>query len=61
MFQIEGNSALITGASRGIGESAAYSLAKYGVSVVLAARSTKEIERIAADIREKGGQAATIA
>ena len=60
MFQIQGNSALITGASRGIGEAAAYSLAKNGVSVVLAARSTKEIERIAADIRESGGQAAAI-
>lgn len=60
MFQIQGISALITGASRGIGEAAAYSLAKNGVSVVLAARSTKEIERIAADIRERGGRAAAI-
>ncbi|MBO6756572.1 MAG: SDR family oxidoreductase [Roseibium sp.] len=60
MFQLQGKSALITGASRGIGEAAALSLAKYGVAVVLAARSTKDIERIAAHIRELGGEAAAI-
>jgi len=60
MFQIQGKSALITGASRGIGEATARSLAKYGVSVVLAARSTKDIEAIASSIRESGGQASAI-
>ncbi|GGB47030.1 short-chain dehydrogenase [Roseibium aquae] len=60
MFQLRGKSALITGASRGIGEAAARSLSKYGVSVVLAARSTKVIEAIAASIRDAGGEASAI-
>ncbi len=42
--------ALITGASRGIGEAAARKLAGYGANVVLAARSARDIERIAGEI-----------
>jgi 3-oxoacyl-[acyl-carrier protein] reductase len=57
MFDHAGKTALVTGASRGIGEAAARSLAKYGASVVLAARSNDDIERIAADIRAGGGRA----
>ena len=45
--------ALITGASRGIGEATAQKLAEYGANVVLAARSLKDIERIAAKIGNK--------
>lgn len=47
---LTGKTALITGASRGIGEAAARIMAKYGARVVLAARSKSDIERIAADI-----------
>ncbi|MEM1374329.1 MAG: SDR family oxidoreductase [Pseudomonadota bacterium] len=48
---------IITGASRGIGEAAARHLAAEGAHVVLAARSTGAIEKIAAEIRQVGGQA----
>lgn len=61
MFDLSGQVALVTGASRGIGEAAAQSLAKYGAKVVLAARSTEDIDRIAAGIRDGGGQAAAVA
>jgi len=57
MFDLSGQVALITGASRGIGEAAARSLAKYGAKVVLAARSAGDIERIAAEINDAGGSA----
>jgi 3-oxoacyl-[acyl-carrier protein] reductase len=60
MFDLSGKTALITGASRGIGEAAARSLAKYGAAVVLAARSSTDIERIAEDIRSSGGQAIAV-
>lgn len=49
-IDLTGKTALITGASRGIGEAAARILAGYGANVVLAARSTADCERIAAEI-----------
>ncbi|MBO6891654.1 MAG: SDR family NAD(P)-dependent oxidoreductase [Roseibium sp.] len=60
MFDLNGQVALVTGASRGIGEAGARSLAKYGAKVVLAARSGGDIERIAAEIRDSGGQASAV-
>ncbi|MBW3096164.1 SDR family oxidoreductase [Pseudohoeflea coraliihabitans] len=50
---LSGKVALVTGASRGIGEATARHLAACGASVVLAARSTGDIERIAAEIGDK--------
>ncbi|MCB1602396.1 MAG: acetoacetyl-CoA reductase [Xanthomonadales bacterium] len=50
---MSGKTALITGASRGIGEAAARIFAGYGANVVLAARSATDIERIAAEIGDK--------
>ncbi|WP_153770458.1 SDR family oxidoreductase [Labrenzia sp. CE80] len=61
MPDLNGKAALVTGASRGIGEAAARILAKYGAAVVLAARSTSDIERIASEIRANGGRAEAIA
>lgn len=61
MIDLSGKTALITGASRGIGEAASRSLAKYGAAVVLAARSTSDIERIAGEIRGAEGKAEAIA
>lgn len=47
---LSNKTALITGASRGIGEATARKFAELGANVVLAARSAKDIERIAAEI-----------
>jgi 3-oxoacyl-[acyl-carrier protein] reductase len=49
--------ALITGASRGIGKACAMALAKEGHSVVLAARDMARLEEVAAEIRSAGGEA----
>ncbi|MEM9583458.1 MAG: SDR family oxidoreductase [Pseudomonadota bacterium] len=57
MSHLSGKSVLITGASRGIGEATARHFAKEGASVVLAARSQAEVERIAAEIVDSGGKA----
>ena len=57
-MKLTGQSVLITGASRGIGEAAARAFAKAGAKVMMAVRSTAEIERIAAEI---GGGAQAIA
>ncbi|MEP3046843.1 MAG: SDR family oxidoreductase [Roseibium sp.] len=60
MFDLSGQVALVTGASRGIGEAAAHSLAKYGAKVVLAARSSGDIDRIANEITAAGGSAVAV-
>ena len=52
-IDLTGKTALITGASRGIGEAASRILAGYGANVVLAARSTADTGRIAAEIGDK--------
>jgi 3-oxoacyl-[acyl-carrier protein] reductase len=49
--------ALVTGASRGIGRACAQALAEAGYRVILAARSVEKLEETAAVIREKGGEA----
>ncbi|MGH1415678.1 MAG: SDR family oxidoreductase [Pelagimonas sp.] len=57
MTFITDKTAVITGASKGIGAAAARHLAERGAQVVLAARSRKAIETLAAEIVAKGGRA----
>jgi short-subunit dehydrogenase len=52
--------ALITGASHGIGPFIARALARAGLNLVLAARSQPELEQVAADLRETGIQVLTV-
>lgn len=57
LFGLQGETAVVTGAGRGIGEGIAKVLAGAGANVVCAARRTEEIERVAAEINEAGGKA----
>jgi 3-oxoacyl-[acyl-carrier protein] reductase len=54
---LEGKTAVITGASRGIGEATAFTLARAGANVVLAARSEAELLAVARQIEGAGGAA----
>jgi 3-oxoacyl-[acyl-carrier protein] reductase len=53
--------ALITGASRGIGRACAEALASAGNRVVLAARDLAKLEEVAVSIRASGGEAHVVA
>ena len=58
---LENKAALVTGASRGLGEALAKQLARKGARVILVARGAAELERAAAEIRAEGGQAHALA
>ncbi len=60
-IDLQGKSALITGASRGIGRATALALAEVGADVIVTARSAAELETLADEIRQKGTRAIAIA
>ena len=60
-FNLEGRTAVITGASRGIGLAVAQKLAQYGAQCILVSRKTESLEAAAAGIREQGLKAEAMA
>ncbi len=53
MTGLEGKTALVTGASRGIGEACARALDRAGTRVVLSGRTVADLDRVAADLVHK--------
>ena len=56
-FDLTGKIALVAGASRGIGEAIAHGLAEHGATVICTSRKLEACEKVADDIRAKGGKA----
>ena len=60
MKRLDGRTALVTGASRGIGEAIARRLAAEGASVLAAARTEPDLERVVGEIAAAGGKARAV-
>src|SRR5262245_56815671 len=60
-YDLAGRVALVTGASRGIGEAIAVDLAAAGARLVLASRKLEGVEAVAKTIRDAGGEALAMA
>jgi NAD(P)-dependent dehydrogenase (short-subunit alcohol dehydrogenase family) len=60
-FSLEGKSALVTGASRGIGRSIALALAADGADVALLARDEARLAEVAAEVEALGRSAVVLA
>ncbi len=56
-FRLDGKTALVTGAGRGIGRAVALALAGAGAKLVLVSRTLGQLEEVAREIQENGGRA----
>lgn len=59
-FRLDGRTALVTGASRGLGRAVALGLADAGARLVLAARDSDKLSGVAQEIIARGGIAETL-
>jgi len=56
-YDLSGQAAIVTGGGKGIGRAIALGLAECGARVVLASRTRADLDAVAGEIAQKGGQA----
>jgi dehydrogenase/reductase SDR family member 4 len=61
IFSLKGKVAVVTGASKGIGEAIAHIYAQYGAKVVVNSRKQESVDDVALAIKNAGGEATGIA
>jgi 7-alpha-hydroxysteroid dehydrogenase len=60
-FRVDGRAAIVTGGGRGIGAACALALAEAGADVLIASRTTEQLDEVAGQIEGLGRRAATAA
>jgi len=60
LFRLDGKTALVTGAGRGIGRAVAMALADAGAELVLVSRTAAQLEEVAGEIVRQGGRARAV-
>lgn len=60
-FNLDGKVAIVSGASKGIGESIAYGLAEAGAKVIISSRKQEAVDEVAAKFRADGYEATGVA
>lgn len=61
LFQLTDKVAIVTGASKGIGESIARGLAEFGAKVIISSRKQESVDAVAQQLRDEGLEATGIA
>lgn len=61
IFDLTGKTAMVTGSTRGLGETAAMALAKAGADVAVCGRARSDLERVTTAIRDLGKEATGVA
>src|SRR5690554_8202675 len=59
-FSLHGSVALVSGAGKGVGQAIALAYAEAGARVVCAARTLADVEAVAEQIRQRGGQGISV-
>lgn len=59
-FSLEGKTAIVTGASRGIGQAISLTMAEAGADIVAVARTVSDLEETAAGVRQLGRDCLTV-
>ena len=59
-FRLDGKTALVTGAGRGIGRAIALALSQAGAELILNSRTPAELDALAGEISDAGGKARTL-
>ncbi len=60
LFDLSGKVAIVTGSSRGIGRAIAIRMAQHGAKVVISSRKAEACEKVAAEIKQAGGEAIVV-
>ena len=59
-FRLDGKTALVTGAGRGIGRAVSLALATAGAELILVSRTASQLEEVAREITRRGGPARVV-